>query len=179
MNIQVAEAQERVLAHPHWCWAAGWGCFMAGWASWVSLTRKNLVSCYETWLLWHQFCFKQIFSLFLCQDCIKVRRGLIHGLWDLGLRDRENVGLVSSYSKACFIILQSLREADQFLTQRTRWLVWILVLRSGTQNWLRETLWKRKWVRSLFWYLYELLTSWEAFDDNLVKLSFMLELGKP
>lgn len=37
---------------------------------------------------------------------------------------RENVGLVS-FSKACFIILRSLREIDRFLTQRTRWL-WIL-----------------------------------------------------
>lgn len=37
---------------------------------------------------------------------------------------RETVGLVS-FSKACFIILRSLREIDRFLTQRTRWL-WIL-----------------------------------------------------
>lgn len=137
---------------------------MTGWLAPGQPDKAELISCYECFWVRHLFYCRRTFSRFLCQDRIKVR-GLTH-LWDLCLRHKESGGLVS-LSKACFIILQSLREVHQFLTPRQ--LLWILTLSSG----------KTKWVRSSFQYIYRLLTSREAFDDNLLKSYGIFEMSEP
>lgn len=130
-------------------------------------------------LLWefitvHQFYFRQTLSLSLRQDHIK-GRGLIYKAFENSKTQGE--------CGTC-IFLQSLlhnfalREVDQFLNSKD-----VTSLNFNAEKWdpesIRGALWKRKWVRPLFWCIHGLLTSWEAFDDNLLKLYCVFELTKP
>lgn len=139
--IQVPLRTRMGPARPHWCWVADRGCFMAGWrapgrTSWFSLTR-------EDWSLarrvYYSVLLRQIFSLFLCQDHIKVRGGTIY--------NQE-----SCECETC-IFLQSL--LCNFAKPRRGWSIFDpknFYAGKWDPELIRETLWERKWVRSMLWW---------------------------